>query len=42
MTPADLWIEAERLAVVLAGLAALALVIWIIEPRIRAIFGRSA
>ena len=41
MTPADLWIEAGRLAIVLAGFALLAAVIWIIEPRIRAIFGAT-
>ena len=42
MTPADLWIEAGRLGIVLCGFVLLVLVIWVIEPRIRAIFGRSA
>ena len=42
MTPADLWIEAGRLGIVLVGFALLALLIWIAEPRVRAIFGRSA
>ena len=36
MTPADLWIEAGRLGIVLAGFALLASVIWVIETRIRA------
>ena len=39
MTPADLWIEAGRLGIVLAGFALLALLIWIVEPSIRAILG---
>ena len=44
MTPADLWIEAGRLGIVLGGFVLLALVIWIVEPGIRAILGakRSA